>query len=108
MLPWSNAAGRFTAGSERWNKSAGLSGQHGRSDDARHEVVDLVPRRIGWDRRLWQPLLPRARRKAGASRRWPRQPREALGYLQRRAGGIQGAARVARLAAPHGERIAAF
>ena len=46
-------------------------------------------------------------RQAAAARRRPVQPRAALGHLQRRAGGLEGAVGMACLAAPHGRRGAA-
>src|SRR5215469_11758411 len=67
----------------------------------------MVTGRVRWDRPLRQPLLPRKRLAAGAAWRRARQPREALGDLQWRAGGVQGATRMARLAAPYGRRAAA-
>src|ERR1700759_141534 len=80
---------------------------YGWKDDARHAFVDLVAGRVGRRRQLRQPLLPRTRGQAFAARRRPVQPREAVGHLRRRAGGVEGAPGMACLAAPYRERVAA-
>src|SRR5205814_2757111 len=75
--------------------------------DARHTNSDLAARRAGGLRCLRQSLLPAEGRQAAAARRRPLQPRAALGHLQWRAGGLEGAAGMACLAASHGQRGAA-
>src|SRR5258708_17116124 len=86
-------------------RAGATEGTDGRN--ARHANSDLAARRAGGHRRLRQPLLPAERRQAAAPRRRPLQPRAALGHLQRRARGLEGAAGMACLAASHGQRGAA-
>src|SRR3954465_8224574 len=74
-------------------RARATKGQYGR--DARHTNSDLAARRAGGLRCLRQPLLPAEGRQAAAARRRPLQPRAALGHLQWRARGLEGAAGMA-------------
>src|SRR5215471_17330734 len=83
-------------------RAARIKVWHGR--DPRDKAADLAARRARRHRRLRQPLLPAEGRQAAAARRRTLQPRAALGHLQWRARGLEGAAGMACLAAPYGQR----
>src|SRR5438067_1448399 len=101
--PLFRATEGFTRGGSRCNSPRPRDGKERNGRDARHTNSDLAARRADGHRRLRQPLLPAEGRQAAAARRRTVQPRAALGHLQWRTGGLEGAAGMARLAASHGQ-----